>query len=126
MPGIHGLQYDNLKTTLIKQRGFLFIHFLSFKAIFYKEKYTQFRGEKMKITSIIPLNKASPENFYKVKSIRLKNSDKKRISDLGLIPKTIIKVLNKSPLGDPTAYLIRGSVIALRSEYTEKIIVEKI
>ena len=80
----------------------------------------------MKITGIIPLNKASPENFYKIKSVRLKNIDKKRVSDLGLIPKTIIKVLNKSPLGDPTAYLIRGSVIALRSEYTEKIIVEKI
>ena len=63
---------------------------------------------------------------YKVKKINLNKSEKERILDLGMIPGTNIKVLQKSPLGDPTAYLIRGSVIALRSEYTKKITIEKI
>lgn len=65
-------------------------------------------------------------NFYKIKKINLNKAEKERILDLGMIPGTNVKVLQKSPLGDPTAYLIRGSVIALRSEYTKKIIIEKI
>ena len=65
-------------------------------------------------------------SFYKIKKINLNKAEKERILDLGMIPGTKVKVLQKSPLGDPTAYLIRGSVIALRSEYTKKIIIEKI
>lgn len=39
----------------------------------------------------------------------------RRLSDLGLIPGTQITCLYRSPSGDPTAYLIRGAVIALRN-----------
>lgn len=80
----------------------------------------------MKTTTLLPLNKASPEKYYTVVAIRLNNNHRRRILDLGLIPTTTIKVLQKSPLGDPVAYLIRGSVIALREEYTKKIIVKEI
>lgn len=79
----------------------------------------------MKTTTLLPLNKASPGKFYKVVSIRLNNNHRRRILDLGLIPTTTLKVLQKSPLGDPIAYSIRGSVIALREEYTRKIIVKE-
>ena len=41
---------------------------------------------------------------------------KRRLLDLGLINGTKITCLMKSPLGDPTAYLIRGNTIALRGE----------
>ena len=44
--------------------------------------------------------------------------------DLGLIRDTIIHSLRKSPSGDPTAYEIRGSVIALRAEDAAKILIE--
>jgi len=77
----------------------------------------------MKATSIMPLSKASPGCSYSVISIRLNKSDRRRILDLVLIPNTVIKVL---PLGDPVAYFIRGSVIALRSECTKRIIVKKV
>ncbi len=40
----------------------------------------------------------------------------KRLLDLGLIPGTEVQCLGRSPSGDPTAYLIRGAVIALRCE----------
>jgi len=80
----------------------------------------------MKATSIMPLSKASPGCSYSVISIRLNKSDRRRILDLGLIPNTVIKVLQRSPLGDPVAYFIRGSVIALRSECTKRIIVKKV
>ena len=36
--------------------------------------------------------------------------------ELGLIDGTPVECLTRSPLGDPTAYEIRGAVIALRKE----------
>ncbi len=77
----------------------------------------------MKISS---LWQAPVGSQCKVKEINLNKTEKERILDLGMIPGTNVKVLQKSPMGDPTAYLIRGSVIALRSEYTKKITIEKI
>ena len=47
----------------------------------------------------------------------------RRLCDLGLIEGTTIRCLRRSPLGDPTAYMIRGAVIALRSEDAARIIV---
>lgn len=44
--------------------------------------------------------------------------------DLGIIEGTKIKPVLKSPLGDPTAYEVRGTVIALRKEETEKIYIK--
>jgi ferrous iron transport protein A len=36
--------------------------------------------------------------------------------DLGLTLDTMVEAVQKSPFGDPTAYLVRGAVIALRAE----------
>ena len=38
------------------------------------------------------------------------------LQDIGLVHGTVVKCLGASPLGDPSAYLIRGAVIALRSQ----------
>jgi DtxR family Mn-dependent transcriptional regulator len=42
--------------------------------------------------------------------------ERRRLMDLGLLPGTVIKAEMRSPGGDPTAYLIRGALIALRQE----------
>ncbi|HIV34899.1 MAG TPA: ferrous iron transport protein A [Candidatus Blautia intestinigallinarum] len=47
----------------------------------------------------------------------------RRLLDLGFVQGTRIKCLFRSPLGDPTAYLIRGTVIALRREDASKILI---
>lgn len=60
---------------------------------------------------------------YRLKAMGTK---RRRLLDLGLIPGTTVKAVLKSPLGDPTAYKIRGTIIALRSEETELIEVKKI
>lgn len=44
------------------------------------------------------------------------NDMHRRLQDIGLIRGTNVTCVQKSPLGDPVAYLIRGAVIALRSE----------
>lgn len=41
---------------------------------------------------------------------------RRRLLDIGMIEGTNIRCLFRRPSGDPTAYLIRGAVIALRSE----------
>jgi len=49
---------------------------------------------------------------------------RRRLLDLGLLPGTEVRAVMKSPLGTPTAYEIRGSVLALRSEDASKIAVK--
>ncbi len=54
------------------------------------------------------------------------NSDsamKRRLQDIGLIEGTKVQCLQKSPAGDPVAYLIRGAVIALRLEDCANIVI---
>ena len=50
---------------------------------------------------------------------------KQRLRDIGLIKNSEIKVLHCSPSGNPRAYLIKGSVIALRNCDAQKIKVLK-
>jgi len=50
-------------------------------------------------------------------------SMRRRLLDIGITPGTYIKCLQKSPAGDPVAYLIRGAVIALRCEDSMNILV---
>lgn len=49
---------------------------------------------------------------------------RRRLLDLGLIPGTKVKAVILSPLGNPMAYEIRGSIIALRLEDASKIVVK--
>ncbi len=48
---------------------------------------------------------------------------RRRLQDIGLVVGTRVSCLQKSPLGDPVAYLVRGAVIAIRSEDSSNIIV---
>ncbi|GAB1475228.1 FeoA family protein [Bacillota bacterium] len=58
-----------------------------------------------------------------VTEIDAPESEKRRFRALGLISGTTVQSLHKSPSGDPTAYFIRGTVIALRNTDAEKVLV---
>lgn len=60
----------------------------------------------------------------RVKALLTEGGIRRRLRDIGLIEGTRVCCLNRGPSGDPTAYLIRGAVIALRREDSTKIIVE--
>lgn len=47
-----------------------------------------------------------------------------RLLDLGVVPGTEIRIALDNPLNDPIGYWIRGAVIALRKEQSDKIFVE--
>jgi ferrous iron transport protein A len=51
-----------------------------------------------------------------VADLEVDGLQRRRLMDLGLLPGTRVVVEMDSPLGDPTAYRIRGSVIALRRD----------
>lgn len=73
---------------------------------------------------IIPLNRLPIGEKAVVKNLASDGSVRRRMLDLGLIPETVVEAVQKSPSGDPTAYYIRGAIIALRSEEAGKILVE--
>lgn len=60
----------------------------------------------------------------KVTGIFADSDTRRRFLDLGLINGTTVEALQKSPAGDPVAYYIRGSVIALRLKEAAKISIE--
>lgn len=45
-----------------------------------------------------------------------RGQERRRLMDLGFVPGSVVDVEMVSPAGDPTAYRVRGSVVALRRE----------
>lgn len=67
------------------------------------------------------LDKISTGEFAVVVAIDTALSLKQRLYDIGLVPGTRVKVIHQSPSGNPRAYLVRGSIIALRNCEAQKI-----
>lgn len=70
---------------------------------------------------IILLSEAGLEKKVRVVEIMATGELRRRFSDLGIIKDTVLEPIYVSPFGDPKAYLIRGTVIAIRKEEAEKI-----
>ncbi|MDD3852126.1 MAG: FeoA family protein [Syntrophomonadaceae bacterium] len=51
-------------------------------------------------------------------------ANRRRLLDLGLVPGSRVEVIRRSPAGNPTAYLIKGTLIALRNEDARQILVD--
>ncbi len=62
------------------------------------------------------LNDIKPGQTAKIKELLSTGSIRRRLLDIGLIENTEVECLGRSPGGDPSAFLIRGAVIAIRSE----------
>lgn len=69
------------------------------------------------------MNKLKPGQQAIVTNIELHGSIRRRLQELGLINGTKVYCDFSAASGDPTAYRIRGSLIALRNEDTKKILV---
>ncbi len=72
----------------------------------------------------IKLSSAPIGSRVKVIALKCSGLPRRRMMDLGIVPGTVIEVLRRSPLGDPTAYSIKEALIALREEESKDIIVE--
>lgn len=56
----------------------------------------------------------------------LRGAERRRMLDLGILPGTLITAELNSPSGDPTAYRIRGAMIALRDNQARHIKISKL
>ena len=50
-----------------------------------------------------------------IDKVNISGGMRRRLYDLGFVGETMVECVGKSPLGDPSAYLVRGAVIALRA-----------
>lgn len=71
----------------------------------------------------IALNLLPLDSPATVMRLTCQGADRRRMFDLGILPGARIAAVSRSPLGDPTAYRVRGAVIALRREQAEQIFV---
>ena len=68
------------------------------------------------MSEYISLDKLKLDGRGKVLSVGGTPALCERLCDLGLVPDTEILCVMRAPLGDPTAYLFRGTLMALRRE----------
>ncbi|MDQ0215125.1 ferrous iron transport protein A [Oikeobacillus pervagus] len=74
----------------------------------------------------IALNEAKTGDCIKIKELKVKGTMRRRLLDLGFVPSAEVIVLQKSPLGDPIAFRVSNTTIALRKEESSQIFGELI
>lgn len=70
-----------------------------------------------------PLSALRPGEEAEVVRLTGDGLRRRRLLDLGLVPGTRVAVVRCSPSGEPTAYAIRGAVVALRREDAAQVLV---
>ncbi|WNS41168.1 FeoA family protein [Paenibacillus sp. MMS20-IR301] len=65
---------------------------------------------------IIPLSEAVNGSTLRICSIEVQGVLRRRLLDLGFVAGNAVEVLRRSPLGDPAAFRVSNTTIALRRE----------
>jgi DtxR family Mn-dependent transcriptional regulator len=84
----------------------------------FRNKGKEIINESIKILSeLMPGQKA----FINGIDENCQGVERNRLMDLGFVPGTLVEVAVSSPFRDPTAYRIKGGLIALRKNQASKI-----
>ena len=75
------------------------------------------------MTEVIQLTDLKKGQKAVISELAVFDDMRRRLQDIGLIEGTVVECVGKSPLGAPCAYIIRGAVIALRSEDSGRVMV---
>lgn len=70
------------------------------------------------------LSDLMPRQRARVVSLDTSDGVCRRLLDIGLTSGAVVECVGKSPCKDPTAFLIRGAVIALREKDARKVLVK--
>ena len=76
------------------------------------------------LNDIMPLSNLLLGDKCKVNSLIAHGPIRRRLLDIGLIPKTVVFIRKVAPLGDPIEINLRGFELTLRKEDAKKIEVE--
>lgn len=60
-------------------------------------------------------------NLIQITSLNLDGVMRRRLLDLGFVAGAMVEVIRKSPLGDPIAFRVSQTTIALRKEESSRI-----
>ena len=71
----------------------------------------------------LSMRRLAPGMRAEVLSLGAEDGMRRRFLDLGLAEGSEIECVGRSPAGDPSAYLIRGAVVAIRAADCEGILV---
>ena len=77
------------------------------------------------MSACLTLNDIRPGQSAVVRELRCTGAMRRRLLDIGLIRNTRVQCVGRSPGGDPSAYLIRGAVIAIRAEDCRDILISE-
>ncbi len=80
------------------------------------------RKPAARLSSLKPGESAIVENILRA----CRGTERRRLMDLGILPGTRIQAAFASPTKDPTAYLVRDTLIALRSEQADLISIRRL
>ena len=69
------------------------------------------------------LNKLKINESAYIDKINIIDNYRRRLLDLGFVKGSKITALYRSPSGNPTAYMIKGAVIAVRNEDAKNILI---
>lgn len=81
----------------------------------------EFKNEKLRtLTDLKPGEKAEIFNIAPT----CRGQQRRRLLDFGIVPEAEISVLMNSPLNDPTAYIVKDTIIALRKEQAKLVLLK--
>ncbi|MFD2445778.1 ferrous iron transport protein A [Bacillus sp. CGMCC 1.16607] len=75
----------------------------------------------MGVTKKIRLSDGKKGEIIKITNLMIEGVMRRRLLDLGFVPGAIVEVMRKSPLGDPIAFKVSQTMIALRKEESQRI-----
>lgn len=77
----------------------------------------------MEAIPVQTLARLEPGRRGVVFSVEVEGPARRRLLELGFVPGTVVEAIRRSPAGDPTAFGLRGAVVALRAEEGRRILV---
>ncbi|MEE3955832.1 ferrous iron transport protein A [Peribacillus frigoritolerans] len=75
----------------------------------------------MGLSKKLTLYDGNKGDFIRINHLGIVGVMRRRLLDLGFVPGAVVEVLRKSPLGDPIAFRVSQTSIALRKEESQKI-----
>ncbi len=70
------------------------------------------------------LYELNPDQEGRILELNTRDETKRRLGDIGLTEGCVVRFLFAAPSGDPRAYSVRGSVIAMSNSTAQRIQVE--
>jgi len=80
-------------------------------------------GKNAKVITVQTLAEVPLGRRGVITAVELQGPARRRLLELGFLPGTTVEALRRSPAGDPIAFGLRGTVVALRRAEARKIFV---